>query len=100
MNDLQKVRSEREPHLLIDVRSEGEYKMCHLSESVNLHISSLDKNADYLVKQVNDLKRITDDPKSKAYGVFWERRRLLVLRKVYSQVYTLVCLCVFSYLHL
>lgn len=65
VNDLYKLRSEREPHLLIDVRSNAEYEMCHLSESINLHINSLDKNADYLIKKINDLKCVTDDPKSK-----------------------------------
>ncbi|XP_065221221.1 adenylyltransferase and sulfurtransferase MOCS3 [Planococcus citri] len=63
VNDLYKLRSEREPHLLIDVRSNVEYEMCHLPESINLHINSLDKHADFLIKKINDLKCITDDPK-------------------------------------
>lgn len=65
VSDLFKLRSEREPHLLIDVRSKAEYDMCHLPESINLSINALDKNADYLIQKIKDLKCITDDPKSK-----------------------------------
>lgn len=65
VDELFKLRSNKEPHLLIDVRSIPEFEMCHLSNSLNVHINTLEKKADYVIEKVEDLKSTIDDPKGR-----------------------------------
>lgn len=57
VDELFKLRSEEEPHLLIDVRSNLEYEMCHLSNSLNIHINNLERQADHVIEKFQDLRR-------------------------------------------
>lgn len=72
VDELNRLRSTRQPHLLIDVRTNSEYEMCHLSNSLNIHINSLDKNTGYVLEKLEELKQICDDPKSKRFEIFMQ----------------------------
>ncbi|XKL66680.1 hypothetical protein PGB90_010100 [Kerria lacca] len=63
VNDLYKIRLTLEPHILIDVRSNSEYNMCHLPNSLNIHVNSLEKDINCINKKIEDLKQNSDDPK-------------------------------------
>lgn len=65
VDELHQLRSTQQPHLLIDVRTTPEYRMCNLPNSLNIHINSLEKSADYVQEMVEKLKQNSDDPKSK-----------------------------------
>lgn len=65
VEELHELRSTKQPHVLIDVRTTPEYQMCHLSNSLNIHINSLEKNAKHVLKMVEKLKQHSIDPKSK-----------------------------------
>lgn len=65
VEELNQLRASQQPHLLIDVRTNPEYEMCHLSNSLNIHINSLEKNTNCVLETVEKLKQFGDDPKSK-----------------------------------
>ena len=65
VDQLFKLRSNKEPHLLIDVRSEPEFEMCHLSNSLNVHLNVLEKKTDYVIEKIEDLKQTIENPKGR-----------------------------------
>jgi len=63
--DLNKLVSQKQPFLMIDVRRKIEYDMCHLPFSINIQLSDL-KNEDIrsgLIENINSFNNTTPNCK-------------------------------------
>lgn len=63
--DLNKLVSQKQPFLMIDVRKKIEYDMCHLPFSINVQLSDL-KNEDIrseLIENINSFSNTTPNCK-------------------------------------
>lgn len=63
--DLNKLVSEKQPFLIIDVRKKIEYDMCHLPFTINIQLNDLknEKTLTKLIEKINSFYNITPNCK-------------------------------------
>lgn len=65
--DLNQIITQKQPFLLIDVRNNIEYDMCHLPFSINIQLSDLKTNNTLsdLIERINSFKLLNTTPNCK-----------------------------------
>lgn len=63
--DLNKLVTEKQPFLMIDVRKKIEYDMCHLPFAINIQLSDLknEKTLIKLIEKINSFSNTTPNRK-------------------------------------